>query len=51
VVGVGLGDGKNAVQWKMVLTIAGGWIVTVPVAALTSAGVFMLVWKLFDFHY
>jgi phosphate/sulfate permease len=35
----------------MVLTIAGGWIVTVPVAAGISACLFWVLWKLFDFHF
>ena len=43
VVGVGLCDGGAAVQWKMVGNIALGWVVTLPVAGVVSAGVFLFL--------
>ena len=49
VVGVGLADGGKAVQWRMVGNVALGWIFTLPIAGLVSAGFFMLLMALGDY--
>lgn len=46
VVGVGLCDGKAAVNWKLVLQVFAGWIVTLPIAAVVSAIIYLIMWNL-----
>jgi len=46
VVGVGLCDGKAAVNWKLVLQVFAGWIVTLPIAAAVSAVIYAIMWNL-----
>jgi len=41
VVGVGLAEGANNVNWRMVLNIAGGWVVTLPIAGGVSAACYL----------
>lgn len=43
VIGVGLCDGGAAVQWKMVGNVAVGWFVTLPIAGVVSAVVFLFM--------
>merc|ERR1712137_1271769 len=50
VVGVGLADGRNAVNWSLVLQVFGGWVVTLPIAAFVSGIVYMILWNLFLYY-
>lgn len=40
VIGCGLADGKNNIQWKYVRNIVFSWVITLPVTGLISAGLF-----------
>jgi PiT family inorganic phosphate transporter len=50
VVGVGLADGKAAVNWMLVLTVFGSWIVTLPIAGAVSAVFYLAMWYLVDYN-
>jgi len=50
VVGVGLADGRNAVNWMLVLQVFGGWVVTLPIAAAVSGVVYLILWNLFLYY-
>jgi len=49
VVGVGLADGKNAVNWKLVLTVFGGWVITLPIAGAVAGVFYLAMWYLVDY--
>tara|TARA_Y100001936_G_C16053439_1_gene659345 strand:+ start:260 stop:1792 length:1533 start_codon:yes stop_codon:yes gene_type:complete len=40
VVGCGIGDGRNNVDWKIMKSILFSWLITLPVTGLISAGLF-----------
>ena len=40
VIGCGLADGKNNIEWKYVRNIVFSWVITLPVTGLISAGLF-----------
>ncbi len=40
---VGLADGIRAVNWRLFLNVILSWVVTLPVTALISGGVFALM--------
>ena len=42
VIGCGIGDGKNNVDWKIMKSILFSWLITLPVTGLISAGLFSL---------
>jgi len=50
VVGVGLTEGRNAVNWMLVLQVFGGWVITLPVAAGVSALLYLFLWNLFIYY-
>lgn len=50
VVGVGLTEGRNAVNWLLVLQVFGGWVITLPVAAGVSAVLYLFLWNLFIYY-
>jgi len=50
VVGVGLTEGRNAVNWMLVLQVFGGWVITLPVAAGVSAVIYMFLWNMFLYY-
>eukprot|EP00928_Gymnodinium_smaydae_P000427 TRINITY_DN10168_c0_g1_i2.p1 TRINITY_DN10168_c0_g1~~TRINITY_DN10168_c0_g1_i2.p1 ORF type:complete len:553 (-),score=91.60 TRINITY_DN10168_c0_g1_i2:426-2084(-) len=50
VIGVGLADGVNAIDWKVMGKVFFSWMVTLPICALTAAGTYALflpfvLWK------
>ena len=47
ITGVGLAQGKNSVDVKMLAKIVGVWILTVPISAVTSMLLFLLLKKVF----
>jgi len=40
VLGVGLSDGINNINWKMMLNIFGSWLVTLPICGITAVGIY-----------
>jgi len=42
VLGVGLADGVNAINWKVMAKIFGSWIITLPICGITAAGIYGL---------
>jgi len=40
VLGVGLADGVNTINWKMMLKIFGSWIITLPICGITAVGIY-----------
>ena len=50
VVGVGLADGRNAVNWFLVLQVFGGWVFTLPIAAIVSGLFYVILWNLFIYY-
>jgi len=50
VVGVGVADGKAAVNWKLVLLVFAGWIVTLPIAAAVSGVVYLSMWNALTYY-
>ena len=42
VVGCGIGDGRNNVDWKIMKSILFSWLITLPVTGFISAGLFSL---------
>jgi len=49
VIGVGLAEGIRKVDWKMLVGVAGSWVVTLPIVGITTAGIFgmflPMVWQ------
>jgi len=41
VVGVGLADGREAINWWLFVNVGAAWVITLPATALVSASVFM----------
>lgn len=50
VVGVGMADGKAAVNWKLVITVFAGWIVTLPIAAAVAGVLYLILWNAFTYY-
>merc|ERR1719356_77672 len=42
VLGVGLADGVNSINWRMMVKIFGSWIITLPICGITAVGVYGL---------
>lgn len=49
VVGVGLAGGADKVNWGMLVQVAAGWVITVPVAGVVTAVVYALLNAVFYF--
>jgi inorganic phosphate transporter, PiT family len=47
VIGIGLASRNQDVQWKTIRSVALAWIVTLPVAAILSAGIFSVFFPFF----
>ena len=50
VVGVGMADGRSAVNWIMVLQVFGGWVITLPIAAAVSGLVYLVLWNFIGYY-
>jgi phosphate/sulfate permease len=42
VLGVGLADGVNNINWRMMVKIFGSWIITLPICGITAVGIYGL---------
>jgi len=40
VIGVGLAEGVTKVDWKLMVSVAGSWVGTLPIVGITTAGIF-----------